>query len=783
MHLDWIKVLMMIKKNILKFILIELIICSLYHFYRIKINNELLIYISYTILIVLEYFCCITLIFDKRFSLKHLIFFILLSYLSFAIKNVYSHIYMDDINIIIMFGFMTSYMLYVFCKIIFVFALFNDKKEKYIDKLRKNLSYFNSIWNRFISLKYIKTVFKFLPQNIIIFIFLIINIVYLACFYKNYNDINLYSRVIPTGNAGPIMEPLEIRFENIQLDGDISKICLLFGTYNRVNDSNLEFKLYNKKNKVISKETINTKILKDGDNYCFAVNKIKGNKISNYHIKIIPSNFDNENFVTIFKNVENDEYSMSLIKSSSIISYKMLIIFIFILLFFIINYFINTKEIKEHKYYLLMLVYLVPIMFLMPALEVPDEPTHLFNAYNLSQNGLNADIENTITIPDSQDCLNYVDIENRDAVTSFDKITSCLKNEKNVKVNYMNGTSHYVNKTFIGYVSTAIGIKISDIFSNSPIIIFFTGRLFNMFISFIIIYFAIKITPKYKKILLFVATIPMFIQQMCSVSYDAILNATCLFFFAYCIKLLCEKKKVNLKDNVILTFLLYIIYTIKPVYLPITILILFIPKSCYKSKLRKVISFTLIIMSILLVDKFISSYVFASIENTSNEMSNLQLNYLLHHPMNLFSIALNTFKNYTVFYLQGLVGYFGWFKFHLWNLFIYFYVIVFILLCLSEKNIFFDKIKKNYIIKKIILFIMIVISITGIFGAMYIYWSEFKLGYVDGVQGRYFLPLLPFVSLVLMSKKEKNNLEIKTLYSFINISIIITITVFIIYFY
>ena len=94
-----------------------------------------------------------------------------------------------------------------------------------------------------------------------------------------------------------------------------------------------------------------------------------------------------------------------------------------------------------------------------------------------------------------------------------------------------------------------------------------------------------------------------------------------------------------------------------------------------------------------------------------------------------------------------------------------------------------DKINKKYIIKKLVLLLIIAISITGIFGAMYIYWSDYKLNYVDGVQGRYFLPLLPFISLLIIPIKNKICIKNEILYSFINVAIIITIMVFIIYFY
>ena len=772
------------KKNLAKIFTIELIISILYFIYTINIDNVFLLFLSYSLLSVIGYFCCITLVFEKKINIKTLLLYQFFCYLSFLIKHLYLSIYLSDINIVIIIGIITSFLLKILCMIIFSLSVFTNEKLSYKERLKKSLQYINECWKKFINLKYIRPFFKVLPQNIILFSFLIINIVYISAFYKNNNDMFVYDKNISDSNIGAIIKPVDVDFKNIEVSTDFNKICFVFGTYGRINDSNLEFQLFNDK-KHISSHKINTEILKDGERYCFLVDNIIHNKLKNYHLKIIPSNTDDNNNVTIFNSRETGELTMTFLKSRTFTSIKFLTIIIFILIYLLINYLINKRgsKIKENKFYVLLLIYLIPILFIIPALEVPDEPSHFYSAYNISQNLLDADVENTLSVPKNFDCLNYAGIEKHDVVEDMNKVFSCLKNEKNIKINRMYNVSNHANKTYAGYISTAAGVKTADTVSNSPFIIFFSGRLFNMIISFIIIFIAIKITPKYKKIILFVATMPMFVQQMCSVSYDAILNAICLLYFAYCIRLIYNNKKVNIKDNIILTLLLYVIYTIKPVYLPIAVLILFIPKENYKNSIRKILNFMLIFISILLIDKFITSFVFTQIGNTNNDMGDMQLKYLLDNPLRIFPIALKTFKIYGTFYLQGLVGYFGWFKFHLWNVFVYFDILVLLMISLSEKNILYYKIKRNYILKKILLLIMILISVAGIFGAMYLYWSKYKLDYVDGVQGRYFLPLLPFIALIFIRIKEMIKFKQETLYSFINIGLIETIIVLIIYFY
>ena len=56
--------------------------------------------------------------------------------------------------------------------------------------------------------------------------------------------------------------------------------------------------------------------------------------------------------------------------------------------------------------------------------------------------------------------------------------------------------------------------------------------------------------------------------------------------------------------------------------------------------------------------------------------------------------------------------------------------------------------------KRILLGIVIVITLL-IFTSLYIQWSDTKLAYIDGVQGRYFLPILPLILLLISSMKIK----------------------------
>ena len=66
---------------------------------------------------------------------------------------------------------------------------------------------------------------------------------------------------------------------------------------------------------------------------------------------------------------------------------------------------------------------------------------------------------------------------------------------------------------------------------------------------------------------------------------------------------------------------------------------------------------------------------------------------------------------------------------------------------------------------------------------MYIYWSDYKLPYVEGVQGRYFIPLLIPFAIILMPKEKKIIVDSKVLYTCINILLLQFMLVLILWFY
>lgn len=746
------------------------------------LNLALVLFLSFIMLYYLNIHYAITLLiiyilqiiirennFDKKNIIKYILCFTICTYIT---KKIISLIIINQIiqclSSSVFITFFSSY--------------FSNVRniDKFVSKFINIIKQMNEKWLHFIKYRPLATVFKFLPQNLFIFALFLLSCLTLKNFINysnNFYDVYTYQKA--TDNIGPIVEKTKIDLDFIETKEKFSHICLRFGTYNRRNKP-ISFVVEDKAKKIIINKKINTNSLTNLGFKCLNVEGLTLEKLKTYDVYLVPSKFASKNnSVTILtdKKTKNIDVKLSRIQSNDLKIIKNTIFIFSIFTFLIINYYINTKKLTQNKFLLMTLLYIIPILFIFPPLNAPDEEFHFYKSYGLSQMFSTNKSSMDLVVPKNIQCLKYAQPQVSNKVENINNIGKCIKSKDNTTIynTYMNSS------TILGYISQAIGIKIADIISNSPYVIYYSGRLFNLLVSFILLYYAIKITPKHKNLFLICGTIPMFIQQMISYSYDSILNSAILLNLAVAIKMIYSKEKIKAKDAIIPIILSVLILNIKYIYLPLAILFCFIPASKFKNKKSKIV---IIIFSVIcsfllykLFDLLATKMVPAIIQEVSSP-SNIskQLTYLKNHIFEIPQIAVNTIKLNKTLYLNGIIGFFGWFAFKISDIYIYIYALLLLYTILGDEN----KLKNT---NKAVLFIITLGCLIGIFGAMYLCCSVPKSAYVDGVQGRYILPLIIPFSLCIMPKKRKYDINNKNIYSAINIILLQVILTFAIWFY
>ena len=195
----------------------------------------------------------------------------------------------------------------------------------------------------------------------------------------------------------------------------------------------------------------------------------------------------------------------------------------------------------------------------------------------------------------------------------------------------------------------------------------------------------------------------------------------------------------------------------KIVYLPLVGLILLLPKEKYKTKKEQVVT-NITIIGISLIANLTwlgiaSSYLVAYKDGAPS----VKLANLFSNPIEFIERLFASINIYLREYIGQLFGKGVGADLHI-QLYSVIPIVMFILFLFEAVSD--NRIKEKLTIYQKIIILLIILAISGlIFTSLYIQWSPINFPYILGVQGRYFLPILPLVALMI-----GNNSKIRSQY-------------------
>lgn len=441
--------------------------------------------------------------------------------------------------------------------------------------------------------------------------------------------------------------------------------------------------------------------------------------------------------------ITNSELSM-LLTAVSIVAFTC---------FIIGNYFIFTKlfnkKLSLEKYFLIFsIVFGSLYLFGFPPSQIPDEQADHLRALEVSQFHL--------TTPQKKEKVGRRFATNIAKIHKIKNYNDVIK-YKDVKLNGKKQFYKFANKSlyaFVCYIPQSIGIFIATLF-NLPIIMqVIFGKLFNYILYVLLIYLSIKHIPFKKELIFFISLLPMSLQEAVSLSPDSMIIATIIALTSFILYQRENKNTtMNNKNKILLSILAITISLCKIVYLPLVFLIFLIPDKKFKSKKEKYIYCSIVCLISIIVNLYwlsISSKYLVAFHSRSN--SSLQLKYIITHPLNYCILLFRTFDYYILIYLEELVGCsLGQFIVGTSPIIVLLSIIILILL-VSGRNKKGRKVLK--LPEKIYITALLIATILLMYTSLYLQWTGYKETMVDGVQGRYFIPMIPILSLLFMKEKE-----------------------------
>ncbi|MCI8824632.1 MAG: DUF2142 domain-containing protein [Lachnospiraceae bacterium] len=472
----------------------------------------------------------------------------------------------------------------------------------------------------------------------------------------------------------------------------------------------------------------------------------------------ITSDSDASNYQMIYNGKKQDKTISILINYKNLEKYTLFSISVICILTIIISIILLLifKNIQYEKIFCAMAVGVgIVYMILLPVQMAPDEPSHIATAYTISNKILGMDIRSEDGYIYMRKCDKYCAYllrpYNEDIVKLYDSFLK-IPSEKDKEMTETKAMG--LNTTKEAYLLSALGITIGRILGLNGEITFLLGRIFNYILFVLVTYFAVKRIPYGKVTLILISMLPMVLQQAISYSYDSLLLTMCMAFITYFCLLIHDDYVIKNKDIVFLAIVSLILSRLKGSgYMPLVFLLL-IPIIKYrKDKTKKKMVYALIgILIGVTVWKIGDMAMSSSSSVTENNETYYTLAYLLENKKNTILVFFNTFWLHIDFYLFSCLGFsLGWLEISIPTALFVVYLFVLFLSMIPIKEP-----EEGFNIKqKIFSIFMSLISICGICMALLLSWTTKDFTSIEGVQGRYFLPVLIVLLFVL-----RNNLLI-----------------------
>ena len=464
-------------------------------------------------------------------------------------------------------------------------------------------------------------------------------------------------------------------------------------------------------------------------------------------------------------------------------SFKIAALLIVVFLIFLLSVILINKSGNKKKrietMFLLFSVIIGPLyMISIPIGNVPDERNHFLRSYEIATGHMTTQKRDDVSVgrymPENLDKI-FNDVYN----TKYSDEISNIKIHINSKKAFFKfgNTALY---SPVSYIPQALGVLLGTVLNLPVLIIAYLGRIFNYLVYVLIMYFTIKNIPILKRTIFMLAFMPIMMQEAISLSPDALVNATSFAFIAYIIYSIYNKnKKITKKESILIIIMTIILALSKIVYLPLVLLLFLIPKTRFNNKKNKLLfTFILLILAAGLNLSWLSISSKYLIEYNPGVNSLEQVKYILYNPIRYCFIIFNTFNLEIIILLSTFVGsHLEWLSVYLSQPLMFIYLFIIIYYAFNENQD--SKIK---IVEKLVFLLVAIIIVLLTCTSLYVQWTNVGNLIINGLQGRYFIPISLIFVLLMNSKSVifKKQINERLMYTFsIFISIYSIITIFI----
>ncbi len=395
---------------------------------------------------------------------------------------------------------------------------------------------------------------------------------------------------------------------------------------------------------------------------------------------------------------------------------------------------------------------------LTPPFQVPDTPVHFMKAASLSYGELSPIVHGA--------SVTYAPMPT--SISKFVSLFGSLPQHASVKATdpefqsamHLYWSSSRAVPTFIAptfyppfmYLPDVLGIWLGRVFGFSVIATYYVAEALSGIVAIAFLSAAVYLLSRRARLLAYsISFLPMTLSLIGSVSPDANLTSTSILAYAI------HRRNTELANGGIsirvsrkyLPIVLMVPVVIaKPPYVFLLLALGFVSGEGSK-RLRAVVERAIPLVIGVCVS--ILWFLFAGTSsitqtNSTTVLPVRQISYVVTHPFTFMHIVVRTVRVMWEFYFHSAVGNLGWLDTSLpsWA----FLFLGFALLGSIGILLFGIRLRRDSLPDLVLVLAAFVLCITGIEASLYVAWTPYKALIVQGVQGRYFLPVLAVLVLL-----------------------------------
>lgn len=408
------------------------------------------------------------------------------------------------------------------------------------------------------------------------------------------------------------------------------------------------------------------------------------------------------------------------------------------------------------------------ISFLIPTWQTPDEPAHLLMiAQSVHNEKLSENIEKEIGSNNGE--LQFVKFGKKVNKAKFKK--AMTKSPEYTRTEMM---PKGISVSIVKHLPATIGIYLGLLLGLPSYWVLQIGEVFALLFYLYICYRALRYMPVKKEVMFLIMMSPVAIQQAGSLGYDAVLLPFCFLFISYVLYLDFTREKIELKNMLILLFMLGFITYLKVPYFFLAIICLTLPLRKIEIRIGRLEINEAVIVKWRKYVIVAGGVIFVAGVYVFRHNVWIQIIYgMVVESKRGIYLLKETVATWHQYVIISTIGNFGWLDTPmLYGVVIAVYILFLVLAMFNSDT---EKKKRFSVVGVIVVWgtfiimtLLIMLSMVNhtimvtLFGAenldktYHIREALYQIPYIGGLQGRYFIPFIPLMFLPVPQVKRVN---------------------------